>query len=66
MVAGAAVGTGGEPPPPPLPLGPAHAAVAAIALPVTLFRPGTDSHGSAEIINNILSFNMYLFLSIGW
>lgn len=56
MVAGAAVGTGGEPPPPPLPLGPAHAAVAAIALPVTLFRPGTDSHGSAEII--IYSFNI--------
>lgn len=47
VVAGAAAGTGGDPPPPPLPLGPAHAAVAAIALPVTLLGQGTDSHGSA-------------------
>lgn len=46
--AAAAAGTGGEPPPPPLPLGPAHAAVAAIALPGTLLGHGTDSHGSAE------------------
>lgn len=43
MVAAAAAGTGGDPP---LPLGPAQAAVAAMALPVTLFGHGTDSHGS--------------------
>lgn len=59
MVAGAAAGTGGEPPPPPLPLGPAQAAVAAIALPDTLFGHGT-SHGSPE---TDVSMNLKLFNS---
>lgn len=48
VVAGAAAGTGGEPPPP-LPLGPAQAAVAAIADPVTLFGHGISHTWTAKI-----------------